>query len=193
MGQGTMPSPRIGLIRHFEVCHPFPKGWLTWQELVDWRGAYEQSDVRPGEIDLAGIPWSRCYASDLPRALLTAQAVFPGDIIQMPELREPRVGDFRTGRLRLPFSLWKQVLRVAWMTSHRSQRAARAAFMASIQQVVERVVATAAEDTLIVSHAGVMMFLRKELVRLGFAGPRFTIARNAQLYVFEKTRPTNGA
>jgi hypothetical protein len=39
---------------------------------------------------------------------------------------------------------------------------------------------------LIVSHAGMMFYLRKELLRRGFYGPKFGIADNGRLYVFER-------
>lgn len=182
-----MSALRIGLIRHFEVKHPFPKGWLTWQDLVSWREVYEMAEVQPGPVDLGGITWQHCFSSDLPRAYQTAQSAFAGAITQLPELREPQLGAFRTGSMRLPFALWKQLLRLAWMTSHSSQRAAKADFMAKVRHIVTQVISPAQEDTLIVSHAGVMMFLRKELLRLGFSGPGFKIARNGQLYVFEKS------
>ena len=182
-----MKFPRIGLIRHFEVKKSFPSGWLSWEDLIKWREEDELSEVHAGEIDLGGIHWRHCFSSDMPRAYLTAQSVFPGGgISQLPELREPHVGNFRTGKLRLPYFLWKQLLRIAWMSSHSSQRAAKEAFMAKIRHIVAEVVLKAQEDTLIVSHAGVMMFLRKELVKLGYAGPGFKIAQNGRLYVFER-------
>ncbi|RBP45121.1 broad specificity phosphatase PhoE [Roseimicrobium gellanilyticum] len=181
-----MSPVRIGLIRHFEVKHPFPTGWMTWNDLAAWREVYERTEVTPNPIDLGGIAWSRCISSDLPRAYTTAKAAFTGDILQLSELREPQLDAFRTGNLKLPYPLWKWVLRLAWMTSHSSQRNAKLSFMAKVKQVTETVLTHVQEDTLIVSHAGVMMFLRKELVKLGFAGPGFKIAENGKLYVFER-------
>lgn len=180
-----MPAVRIGLIRHFEVNHPFPRGWVTWGDLVAWREQYETAEVTAHVIDLGGIPWSRCISSDLPRAYATAQAAFTGDILQLPELREPQLDVFRTGNLKLPYPLWKWILRLAWMTSHASQRNAKLAFMEKVKQITETVLTPVKEDTLIVSHAGVMIFLRRELVKLGFTGPDFKIAENGKLYVYE--------
>jgi broad specificity phosphatase PhoE len=181
-----MPAVRIGLIRHFEVKHPFPTGWMTWGDLMAWREMYETAEITANTIDLGGIAWSQCISSDLPRAYATARAAFTGEILQLPELREPQVDAFRTGNLKLPFPMWKWMLRLAWMTSHSSQRNAKLSFMAKVKQVTDSVLTQAKEDTLIVSHAGVMMFLRKELVKLGFTGPEFKIAENGKLYVFER-------
>jgi len=41
-------------------------------------------------------------------------------------------------------------------------------------------------DTLVVSHAGVMLYLRKELLRRGFRGPSFRLAEPGRLYVLER-------
>ena len=47
-------------------------------------------------------------------------------------------------------------------------------------------------DTLVVSHAGMMMYLRKELMRRGFRGPKFGVAEHARLYVYEReARPAS--
>jgi hypothetical protein len=177
---------RIGLIRHFEVKKPMPSGWLTSQELRTWREEYERADVTISPLDLGGIAWRRCFSSDLPRAYVTAKAAFHGDIIQRPELREPDILSSPTGRLRLPLVGWRVLLQLAWLTSHSSQRPAKDEFLARVRTLRTEILASATENTLIVSHGGMMMFLRKELLALGFTGPKFSLAQNGKLYVFEK-------
>ncbi|MES2571299.1 MAG: histidine phosphatase family protein [Verrucomicrobiota bacterium] len=181
-----MKTVRIGLIRHFEVTKPFPSGWVTSQELLQWLEDYDQAEVIERALELGGIEWRRCFSSDMSRAYRTAKAAFPGPITQMPELREPRFTPFQTGNLRLPFQGWRWLLRLAWMSSHASQRVMRDEFYSRVRRVTEELLAKAEEDTLVVSHAGVMIFLRRELLRLGFAGPNFRFAENGRLYVFEK-------
>ena len=90
------------------------------------------------------------------------------------------------GRLKLPIGGWKWLLRLAWMTSHTSQRTAKEDFMARVQYLADKVLSTAKENTLIVSHAGMMLFLRKELLRLGFIGPNFRVAQSAQTICFRE-------
>ncbi|MDB6152170.1 MAG: hypothetical protein JWL90_623 [Chthoniobacteraceae bacterium] len=182
-----MKTVRIGLIRHFEVTKPMPSGWLTLLDLTRWREAYDQAEIIPRALDLGGIEWRECFSSDLPRAVLTAQAAFPGAIKQLPELREPQVLQYQSGRLKLPFGAWRWILRLAWMSSHSSQRSTKVEFVARVRTFADEILATAQHDTLIVSHAGIMAFLRKELLRLGFTGPRFGLAQNGKLYLFEKT------
>jgi hypothetical protein len=42
------------------------------------------------------------------------------------------------------------------------------------------------EDVLLVSHAGMMLFLSQELKRRGFQGPKLGVAEHARVYVFER-------
>lgn len=42
------------------------------------------------------------------------------------------------------------------------------------------------QDTLVVSHAGMMAYLSAELRRRGFLGPKLRIARHATAYLYEK-------
>ncbi len=177
---------RIGLIRHFQVVQPLPRGWLNAEHLDQWRMKYDDSDVITGSLDLSAAPWRRCLSSDLKRALVTAQAAFTSSPIEpLPLLREAEILKFGTGRLMLPAWVWRWTLRLAWLTSHPSQRAARDGFLNRVREVAD-LLAAAEEDTLVVSHAGMMMFLRKELLKRGFQGPKFRIAENARLYVFER-------
>jgi hypothetical protein len=87
--------------------------------------------------------------------------------------------------LRLPVGGWRLLLRLAWFTGHSSQRAARDEFHRRIKASAD-LLEQEPVDTLVVSHAGVMFFLRKELLRRGFTGPKFGLAAHARLYVFER-------
>lgn len=181
-----MHTVRIGLIRHFEVAKPMPRGWMTSGHLQAWLEEYDATDVISTPVDLGGIPWVHCLSSDLKRAHITAQAVFPtGPVTPQPQLREATILPFRTGNLSLPFWLWRTLIRLAWLTAHESQRPARDEFMQRMRAVSEDLAARD-QDTLVVCHAGMMYFLRKELLRRGFTGPKFKLAQNARLYVFEK-------
>jgi hypothetical protein len=117
--------------------------------------------------------------------------VFIGPIEPTALLREPDVHEFHTANLRLPATAWTWLLRLAWLSGHRSQRAARDAFMLRVGEVTSMLVA-ATEDTLVVSHAGVMMFLQKQLRAAGFVGPRFRVPAHGQLYVFERPDQRSG-
>lgn len=178
---------RIGLIRHFPVNHPMPAGWMTAAEIHAWRQRYDETEVTVVTVELGTTTWERCLSSDLERAYVTAKAVFAGEIERTPLLREPHLAEFRTGALRLPPSGWRWALRLAWLTGHRSQRAARDDFARRVKAVAD-LFESDERDTLVVSHAGMMAFLRRELMKRGFVGPKFGTADHGRLYVFERKR-----
>ena len=165
-----------------------PGGWMTGRELHQWREQYDRSAVVPCDVIGEVTTWARCVASDLPRTLTTARAVFAGPIIETPLLHEPYVAEFKTGSLRLPIGVWRWVLRLAWVTGHVSQRAARDEFRQRVVQAAN-LIAQTGEDTLVVAHAGMMAYLRVELTRRGFSGPRYRVAEHARLYVFQRSLP----
>ena len=176
---------RVGLVRHLKVTQPFPSGWVTARDLQDWRLRYDAAPVEPGQVAVKVGEWDRCYVSDMARAVVTAQAVYSGEAIQTALLREPEVREFQTGDLSLPFGVWKWILRLAWMTGHRSQRSARDEFTQRVRQVAD-LIESPGGDILLVSHAGMMVYLRAELLRRGFQGPKFHMADHGRLYVFER-------
>jgi len=176
---------KIGLLRHFPVDQAWPTGWRTAMELREWVERYDVAPVVPGAFDLGGIEWRACLSSDLPRAHQTAGAVFARDVELTPLLREPTFHGFPTGGLRLPVWAWAAVLRASWWIGHRSQRTSRDEFRDRVRQAADRLCGLN-DDTLVVSHAGMMSALARELKRRGFRGPRFGRARHAQVYVFER-------
>jgi broad specificity phosphatase PhoE len=176
---------QVGLVRHFRVSEPMPRGWMTSEDLQAWRLRYDSAEVCPIPLTFDGANWARCYASDLPRAHKTAQAVYSGEILPLSELREAEFAPFHTGRLRLPVLVWRWMLRMAWMTGHPSQRRLRDHFLSRVRAAAD-FIEGGEENLLIVSHAGMMFYLRKELLRRGFYGPKFGIADNGRLYVFER-------
>lgn len=176
---------RIGLVRHFPVQEAWPSGWVTSADLQQWRTRYDASEPIVGPIDVRPISWQRCFSSDLKRAYVTAQAAYSGTIVQTPLLREVATLPFATGRLRLPLCGWRWVFRLAWLTGHKSQSPARDDLHRRVRAINDLLEAEPV-DTLVVSHAGVMHYLRKELIRRGFRGPSFKLAEHALLYVFER-------
>jgi broad specificity phosphatase PhoE len=176
---------RIGLVRHFPVTEAWPSGWLTSDDLQHWRVRYDAAEPIISPIDVRAAAWQRCFSSDLKRAYVTAQAAYPGTILQTPLLREVETLPFASGRLRLPLWGWRSLFRLAWLTGHPSQRPARDDLHRRVRAVADLLEAEPA-DTLVVSHAGMMIFLRKELLRRGFQGPGFKLAEYARLYVFER-------
>lgn len=178
---------RIGLVRHLPVRQALPRGWMTAADLGRWRQHYDAAEVLSASVELAGIEWQTCLSSDLPRAHQTAAVAYAGEIECTPLLREPELATFDTGTLRLPVPAWQWLLRLAWLSGHRSQRAARDDFRQRVHTVADRLCGLSG-NVLVVSHAGMMAFLSAELRRRGFAGPKLRIAQHAKAYVYERSR-----
>ena len=176
---------RIGLLRHFPVEQHIISGWKTAAEIHAWRQHYDASPAILGHCDIETSHWRECLSSDLERTASTARAIFTGEIQQTALLREPELAQFDTGNLRLPMWLWRWILRLSWMTGHRSQRVGRDEFHRRVKQVAD-LLESKAHHLLVVSHAGMMAYLSAELRRRGFAGPKLRVAKHATLYVYEK-------
>jgi broad specificity phosphatase PhoE len=175
----------VGLIRHFKVTRGYPDNRVTAEELLKWVEEYDESEVEENDLDLKNIDWKRCYASDLPRAVKTAEKAFKGDITFLKELREITVAPIFPPNRRLPLKLHLLSIRMAWLFNHKSQPVSKRELQKRISDTLDKILSSK-ENTLIVSHGGVMMLLRKELLRRGFRGPEFKIANNGELYLFEK-------
>ena len=168
-----------------------PSGWLSAADIQAWQTEYDTSAVIQRPVLLDPAKWERWVSSDVKRARETARAIAAGPWEELQELREPNVSVLRPGTLRLPFAAWRWIFRWMWMTSHRSQQAIKAELLRNVAYVAKEVLAPDHRNTLIVSHAGVMMFLRRELLKLGFVGPRFKLAEHGRLYLFERAGERN--
>lgn len=176
---------RLGLFRHFPVREGYPRGWCTSVELEAWRVRYDASAVDAGDFDLGGVSWERCVCSPLFRARETAARVFQGPVEVLEELKEAEFRAFGTGRLRLPAMGWRLLMQAAWRAGHPSQREFRDAFHQRVRRAADRL-EHGASSTLVVSHAGLMLYLSRELRRRGFRGPRLGLAEHARVYVYER-------
>src|SRR5262249_16087864 len=160
--------------------------WKTAAELQSWREQYDAAQPVVGAYELGATLWQRCITSDLERARVTAATVFPGPIEYTPLLREAKFATFQTGSLRWPVRVWYLAVGLGWMGGWGSQRACRNDFLRGAGEVTKLLTATD-QDTLVVSHAGMMAFLGAELRRFGFKGPKLRIAKHAAVYLYEKT------
>lgn len=176
---------KVGLVRHFKVKMGMPKGLVGPDEFVKWFDAYDAAEVEIGEVDLGGVEWKRCYASDLPRALQTAETIYPGVIKTSPALRELRAYPFFKRPVRLPFILWGILVRIAWAIDHPSQLERQSDVEKRLGTILDEILQESGEDVLIVSHGACMMTLRKELLKRGFTGPKFNTPDNGKLYLYE--------
>ena len=178
---------RIGLVRHFKVLKEFPLGikMVSQSQILEWFNEYDKADIEVSNTQLGNIDWDVCYTSDLHRAKKTANSIFNGQIIENEDLREIKFYPIFKKDIRLPLIFWPVLIRLAWYFNHKSQIKHKIESLKKIKDFVEEILSSQLENVLIVSHAALILYLRKELIRCGFRGPRFRKARNGRLYVYE--------
>jgi broad specificity phosphatase PhoE len=177
---------KIGLLRHFKVTLGYPSKLVTSRELLIWQQDYNESQIEEVDIDHQGQKWTKCFSSDLERAKITATRAFEGNIIFSEDLREMSLYPVIHTEMRLPLWLHVTLIRLAWLMGHTSQKESKKEVIARINRVLDQALLQG-EDILIVGHGGIMMFMRKELLKRGFSGPKFSRPDNAKVYIFEKT------
>lgn len=180
---------KVGLVRHYKVSKGFPRNHLAVgpEELVKWFAEYDEAEIEEGVTDLGGIQWDRCCCSDMPRAVKTAKKIFGESIQPMKELREvPHPHFDMISKRRYPFLWWAILTRLSWHFNQEAQREKKEDVQKRIQGVLDRILLDGDGNVLIVSHAALMMEMRKELLSRGFKGPKFRTPANGALYVFEK-------
>lgn len=176
---------KIGLLRHFKVTLGYPNNIVSSKELMEWQKNYDASAIEESEIDNSDIDWRRCYSSDLARARITVQKAFSGDIVFLEGLREMKIFPIAGTNTRLPLWLHIFLIRVAWYFGHKSQKESKKEVLNRINHVLDEVIKHG-EDALIVGHGGIMIFMRKELLKRGYSGPSFRRPENAKIYIYKK-------
>jgi broad specificity phosphatase PhoE len=174
---------RIGLLRHFKVNCPHKK-MMTSKEFREWSEKYEVSKVIKNKVEMYGIEWDICYASDLPRAITTAKDVYSGNLIIDKLLREVDNAPFmHTERIKLPFEVWHICGRLAWYFKSKSQPENIKQTRQRINEFLDRI-DWSQENVLIVFHGFMLYNLQKELRRRGFEGEKVKIVKNGVLYEY---------
>jgi broad specificity phosphatase PhoE len=183
---GKWENMKIGLVRHFKVNHAYPTKRVERIELQQWLNGYDEADIEEKDIDLLGIDWTCCFVSDLPRALTTAKSIYNDELFVRSELREIPVSPFFKRGIKLSVKSHAVIMRLAWLCNHSSQTEKKAEVKKRVTTVVDEILAEKRENVLVVSHGAVMIYLRKELLKRGFKGEKFTRAHNARVYLYEK-------
>ena len=174
---------RIGLLRHFKVNCPHKK-MMTSKEFREWSEKYEVSKVIKKKVEMYGLEWDICYASDLPRAVTTAKEVYSGNVLLDTLLREVDNAPFiHTERIKLPFEIWHLCGRLAWYFKSKSQPENRIETRKRINQFLDRIDWEQA-NILTVFHGFMIYNFQKELRKRGFKGAKLKLVKNGVLYEY---------
>ncbi|QQZ08978.1 histidine phosphatase family protein [Heyndrickxia vini] len=175
---------KIGLIRHYKVLKDYPKEKRLYsaEEVKQWFAEYDVAEIEYRNDPPKTTEWKACYSSPTSRAIKTAKHLYDRDIIELEELQEIAVPVFST-RLKLPFIAWALLIRFANLFNKQTREEINQT-KKKINYVLDEISKSNKEDILIISHAALMFYIRKELLKRGFTGPKFTIAKNGELYEF---------
>jgi broad specificity phosphatase PhoE len=112
-------SARLVVIRHGRSAHVGGAVWLDRVGMTGWRAAYDAAgiaaaDAPPATLMAMAAKADRIIASDLPRALASAQCLAPGRAIEVsPMLRETPL-PIPQLPVRLPLALWEALIHLRW-------------------------------------------------------------------------------
>lgn len=90
---------------------------MASNDFEKWVIKYDDSGVIENKFETQNIKWDKCFSSDLPRAIKTAQTIFEGEIIKTQLLREVPLSPICETKLKLPHRFWCIAARVAWKFS----------------------------------------------------------------------------
>jgi len=176
---------KIGLVRHFKVDLSFDKKLYTTAQFNKIMSDYDKADVIPNEVNLNGIDWEICFASNLPRAVTTAETIFNGEIITTDNLIEVPLTTFTQKDFTLPGSVWHIGGRIAWYKNKPSQPEGRKGTLKRVNNILEMINSSGKENVLLVSHGFFIGVLVRRLYKLGFKGEIDFSPRNGKLYILE--------
>lgn len=179
---------KIGLVRHFKVIHKLDREWMTSDQFNAWVEAYNNAEIEQPDLDYDYSEWTVCISSDLPRAIQTAETIYPGPIIATNRLREIEVQSIHPlGNLKLHYHMWLLMGRLAWYLSHRSQAERRSETRKRAGQIIDWIEEHYRDrNALVVSHGAFMKVLTQELHSRSYRGKGFVKPRNGAMYIFEK-------
>ncbi|HUQ81742.1 MAG TPA: histidine phosphatase family protein [Gemmatimonadaceae bacterium] len=115
-----MTQRRILLVRHGHSSHNGPAGWMDAADVLRWRDAYDAAgildDSHPSPSLVAEVAAAdRLIASDLPRAIASAERLAPGKAVSiLPLVREMYLDLPRWLVARWPLKVWEIAIYLHW-------------------------------------------------------------------------------
>lgn len=176
----------IGLVRHFKVDIEFNKRFYTPNQFNDKMAEYDNSPVIKNGVDLGGIDWDICYASTLPRAATTAEAIYNGEIVKTDLLIEVDVKAFTKFPIPLPGTLWHIGGRIAWYKNKPSQPESLIESKQRADKLLDLIFSSGKENVLCVSHGFFMGILFRKLFKMGYKAEVDMRPKNGKLYIFSR-------
>ncbi|CAM2991663.1 histidine phosphatase family protein [Hathewaya histolytica] len=176
---------RIGIVRHFKVDYKV-NGMMSSSDFEEYVTSYDNALVIENKIDLGHSQWSKCYCSDLKRAIITAKSIYDKELEITDLLREVKMYPVKKSQLKIPSFLWSISSRIAWKLNHHSQLETITYTRKRAKEFLSKLDLNSDENILIVSHGFFLITLINELKLLGFNGGVPSEMKNGYLYILEK-------
>ncbi len=176
---------KIGIVRHAKVNYRY-KRFTTEITFTEGRKAYDTAQTAITKLEIKAADFPVCYSSSQPRALQTANMIYPGPVIISDDLVEVLSASFLLAKLNLPTLMRKIFSRIAWYFNFKMMPETRSQTMHRAERFVDMMLAEKNTDVLIITHGFFMFCLKRVLYRHGFRGHVSLFPKNAVLYMLEK-------
>ena len=175
----------VGLVRHFPVDFKLDN-WSNSSTFNQNMEAYNSEDIIPITPDHDFKQWDYCFTSTMKRALETSKIIGTNTCVKTDLLREvPLRAGFRTG-FKIPVFLWALIARLQWLLKTGPQPENSKMSLARARKFIQQHCLSTSQSAriLVITHGFFMICLRRELLKLGFSGPRLLHVKNGKLYTF---------
>lgn len=176
---------KVGIVRHFKVDYKTSR-IMNSSDFEKYVTNYDNAAVIENKVDLECSEWSKCYCSDLERAIITAKSIYDKELEITDLLREVKMYPVKKIQIRIPSFLWSISSRIAWKLNHGSQLETATYTRKRAKKFLSKLDLNSDENVLIVSHGFFLITLISELKLLGFKGNIPKKMKNGCLYVIEK-------
>jgi len=172
---------RILLVRHGHSAHTSRAGWLDAAGVLRWRDAYDAAgildDSHPPPELIAEAATADCLvASDMPRAIASAERLAPGKEVRvLPLIREMYLDLPAWVRARWPLRVWEVCIHAHWIAQELRRGIAIPGELERAARAVESLEVTSREAAtmVVVTHGAFRRLLALRLVARGWtAGAR---------------------
>jgi broad specificity phosphatase PhoE len=149
------------------------------RHLAHWIRAYNAADILiddiPPQTLKRAVRSGIIASSPLHRCVRSAQLLGPSQSLVIEELfREAGIPYANWGFPRLPLSVWAVIFRVAWFCGYSSNSEPLSRAKIRARHAAERLIELAQqhESVFVVGHGIMTMLIAKELLRMGWSGPK---------------------
>lgn len=168
-------TPRIHLVRHGRSAHVHDGRWMRAGGVSGFESAYNAAGIRtddapPAELLGAANAAHVIAASDLPRAIASAQRLAPGrELAVSPLLREIELEPPRWIPIPLPIEVWDVFSHLQW--TYRLMIGADHEYVRRANDAADWLVARAGSSSAVVAvtHGGFRRIIADRLVARGWS------------------------